>query len=59
MGHEHIRPTRTGGRCITVRTGTAKMEIPGKLKSLAEIESAILGGEEKWTRSQSRSRNSL
>ena len=30
MGHEHIRPTRMGAWCITVPTGTAKMEIPVK-----------------------------
>jgi len=28
MGHEHIRPTRTGAWCKRVPTGTAKMEIP-------------------------------
>ena len=27
MGHEHIRPTRTGAWGITVPTGMAKMEI--------------------------------
>jgi hypothetical protein len=30
MGHEHIRPTRKVTWCITVPTGTGKMEIPVK-----------------------------
>jgi|ERR1035437_2715597 hypothetical protein len=37
MGHEHIRPTRKVAWCITVPTGTAKMEIPDNI----DVPSAI------------------
>ena len=38
MGHEHIRPTRTGALGITVPTGMAKMEIQTKGRSLRSIQ---------------------